>query len=352
MVKKLKDLKKTKVLLLFSGGLDSRLALKILQEQSAKVDVEMVFFVLPFGGGCCNNFECVFNYAQVEGVKLHVIDLTKGKLFKEYLEIVQKPKHGIGSGMNPCKDCKILMLRHAKELAVKIGAEVIATGEVLSQRPMSQLKHQLSLSEKESGLKGRLLRPLSAKLLELTDAEKDGKIDREKLLDIRGRQRKRQIELARGYGIKYPDSGGGCLLCEKDYCKKLKDLLKNGCLGREIKFEDIKLLNVGRHFRNVGKGGVVGGDGGSGSCGGGGGKIVLGRGEESGKIILGRDEKENKVLEFLGKKLGYNIEVSKIPGPSVIFEDKKDLKLIGELMRVYSKGCDVEDRKKFEGIRV
>ncbi|MBT4166230.1 tRNA 4-thiouridine(8) synthase ThiI [archaeon] len=312
---------KTKVLLLFSGGLDSRIALKVLQEQSG-LDVEMVFFVLPFGGGCCNNFDCVFNYSQTEGVKLHVIDLTKKKFLKEYLDIVREPKHGFGTGMNPCKDCKILMLRHAKKLGEEIGAEVIATGEVLSQRPMSQLKHQLDLTERMSGLVGKLLRPLSAKLLKLTDAEKSGLLDRNKLLDISGRQRKRQMELAKKYKIKYPDSGGGCLLCEKDYCKKLKDLFMNDSFGREIKFEDIKLLNVGRHFRF------------------------------KGKVVLGRDKEENKVLEFLGEKLGYNVEVSKIPGPSAIFEDKKNLKLVNELMVAYSKGSGIKGREKFKSMRI
>jgi len=313
--------KKHKVLLLFSGGLDSRIALKILQEQK-NLDIELIFFKLPFGGGCCNNFQCVFNYSQTQAAKLHVIDLTKPPLLQEYLEIIKSPKHGTGTAMNPCKDCKILMLKHAKILAKEIKAETIATGEVLSQRPMSQLKHQLTLTEKQSDLQGKLLRPLSAKLLPETDAEKQGLINREKLLDIHGRQRKRQIQLAKKYKIKYPDSGGGCLLCEKDYCKKLKALLKNKPL-KKIKTENIQLLNIGRHFR------------------------------DKGEIILGKDHKENLILEQLNKNLKYNITLSTTtPGPTAIFENKQDSKLSKELTQAYSKDADKKLRKKLEKYRV
>jgi len=240
--------KKPKALVLFSGGLDSRLAIKILQEQG--LDVEGIFLSLPFGGGCCNNFSCVFNYAQIKGVKLHVIDCSKGKLFQEYIEIIKNPKHGYGTAINPCKDCKIFLLKHAKKLAKKIKADIIATGEVLGQRPMSQLNKQMILTEEEAGLKGKVLRPLSAKLLPQTIYEKKGLVDRSRLLDIRGRSRKKQIQLAKKFKITYPSPGGGCLLCEKEYERKLKDFFNYKDKNKEkISFEEILLLNLGRHFR-------------------------------------------------------------------------------------------------------
>jgi len=306
-------LKKNKILLLFSGGLDSKLALKVLQEQK-NLDIEMVFFKLPF----------IKNSTppKIKNTKLHIIDFTKPPFLQEYLEIVKSPKHGVGTSMNPCKDCKILMLKHAKILADKIGAETIATGEVLGQRPMSQLKHQLTLTEKQSKLEGKLLRPLSAKLLKPTIAEKQNIINREKLLDIQGRQRKRQIKLAKKYKMKYPDAGGGCLLCEKDYCKKLKDLIKNTPI-KEIQQEHIQLLNIGRHFR------------------------------KNNKIILGKNQNENIILEQLNKKLNQEIIIpDKIPGPTTIYEDKKDKKLTQELIKVYSKNAKLELRKKFEKLKI
>jgi tRNA U34 2-thiouridine synthase MnmA/TrmU len=280
----------------------------------------MVFFHLPFGGGCCNNFSCVFNYSQTQATKLHTIDFRKQPFLKEYLEIIKNPKHGLGTAMNPCKDCKILMLKHAKKLADKIGAETIATGEVLGQRPMSQLQHQLTLTEEQSKLEGKLLRPLSAKLLPETDAEKKGIINRNKLLALKGRQRKEQIKLAKKYKIKYPDAGGGCLLCEKDYCNKLKHLIKNTPI-KDIQPENIQLLNIGRHYQNP---------------------------KTNKKIILGKNQDENTILEQLNKKLKYNILTPKeIPGPTALYQDKKDKQLTQDLIKAYEKASDVKLRKNF-----
>jgi len=309
--------KKPKALLLFSGGLDSRLAVKILKQQ---VDVETVFFLLPFGGGCCNSPECVFNYSQIQGVKLHIVDITKGKLFKEYLKLVKKPEQGYGTAINPCKDCKIFLFKEAKKLADVINADFLATGEVLGQRPMSQQKNQLFLTEKEAGLSGKILRPLSAKLLPETEIEKKKLVDRKKLLDLSGRQRKEQIKLAKKFKIKFPTPGGGCLLCEKEYEKKLKDLFKHKKIGNILP-EHIQILNTGRHFR------------------------------KSGKIILGRNHPENQKLELLDKKLKYNLFEPKTPGPTALFENKKDLKLVIEMIKAYS-SKDLKLRKKFDKIRV
>lgn len=295
--------KKThKVLLLFSGGLDSRLAIKILQKQK-NLEIVALNFILPFGGGCCNNQECIINYSQVQGVKLFIKDCTSGKDLNEYLEIIKHPKHGRGTAMNPCKDCKIFMLKKAKEFAKKIGADIIATGEVRSQRPMSQLKHQLELTERKSGLFRRLLRPLSAKLLPETIAEKEGWIDRNKLLDLHGRQRTIQMQLAKKYKIKYPTSGGGCLLCEKGYVKKLKPFLKK----KKINTFDIEITKIGRHFNE-------------------------------GEIILGKNLSENQRLEYLNKTYKkWNLIIPLQPGPYALFKRKNQEKHVKSLMNKYSK---------------
>jgi len=299
----MKTKKKTKALVLFSGGLDSRLAIKLLEDQLGKKNVIALFFLLPFAGGCCSDKFCVFQFCQKEGINLHIVDVTKGKLFKEYLKIIKKPKFLRGTALNPCIDCHVFMLKKAKELAEKNNIDIIATGEVLGERPLSQNKKALLLIEKEAGLKGKLLRPLSAKLLPETFAERKGLIDRNKLLDVQGRQRKRQISLARKYGISFPNPAGGCLLCEKDYCKKLKSLLEK----KNLCYEDIKLLSVGRHF------------------------------EES-QIILGKNKEENMLLE---KEKGLKILPDK-PGPTALIRAWKDneeelIKKAKELIQGYSK---------------
>ena len=215
---------KKKVLVLFSGGLDSRLAAKIMEELG--FEIHLGFVKLPFGGGCCNDLPCVINYSQTSGYHLHIIDSTKGKNFEDYLELIRHPKWGWGVAMNPCKDCKIFIFKEGKKLASKIGAEVIVTGEVLGQRPMSQTKNALLFDEEIAELTGKILRPLSAKLLPETDYEKNGLVDRKKLYAIVGRKREEQIKLAEKYKIKYPSPGGGCLLCERDYSRKLKCLFE------------------------------------------------------------------------------------------------------------------------------
>ena len=305
----------TKAIVLFSGGLDSRLAVKLMQEQN--IEIETIFFKLPFGGGCCNNFECVLNYSQMQGVKLRVIDCTKSPYLEKYLEIIKNPRFGTGTSMNPCKDCKIFMFKIAKEFLE--GEDFLVTGEVLGQRPMSQLKRYLELTEKESNLHGRILRPLSAKLLPITIPEQQKIVDREKLLEIEGRHRKKQLELAKKLNIKFPLPTGGCLLCEKDYAPKLKDILKN---KSDIKNEDIQLLSIGRHFR------------------------------KNKKIILGKNESQNNQIIELNKILKYNIIIpTKIPGPVVIYEDKEDKPLAEQMQKVFSTK-DIESKKQFDKYKI
>jgi len=278
-----------KALVLLSGGLDSRLACKILQEQ---MQVIALHIKTPFSK---DNKKEIQDFCDKEKIKLHILDTTKGKLFQEYIVMLRHPKHSRGVALNPCIDCHIFMLKKAKEFADKKGIEVIATGEVLGERPLSQKKKALILIQEEAGYD--ILRPLSAKLLPLTEAERKGLVTRNQLLDIQGRQRKRQIELAKDYRIDYPNAGGGCLLCEKEYCKKLKPLLAG-----KISYNDIKLLNIGRHF--------------------------LGS-----QIILGRNQEENLILE---QESGILV-VPEQPGATALIKNKKLIDKAKELIQEYSR---------------
>lgn len=282
--------KKTKALVLFSGGLDSQLVIKILQEQ--KIDVVALHFILPFGAGCCSDQKCVLNFTQVAGVKLEFVDCTQDKNFQEYLEIIKSPWFGRGTAINPCIDCRIFILKKAKELLKKFNCNFIATGEVLGERPMSQYLRALKLIEKEARLENKILRPLSAQLLPETEAEKNGLVNREKLYAISGRRRVLQIELARKYGLKnYPQPAGGCLLCEKEFGKKFQVLLEN--FG-DLNENDAELLKIGRHIWI---------------------KKFL--------TVIGRDQRENQKLEKLTKTNDLLIEPDNFAGPSALIRGKK-----------------------------
>jgi len=278
-----------KALGLLSGGLDSTLAVRLMLEQG--VQVETVNFVTPF---ClCGRKGCdATDVASRFQVKLKSIFLGD-----EYLRMLRKPKHGYGKNMNPCIDCRILMLKRAKQYAKQIDADFIFTGEVLDERPMSQHKRAMKTIERDSGLVGRILRPLSAKCLLETEPEKRGWVKREKLLDIKGRSRKRQIQLARSYGLfHYPCPAGGCLLTDREFSAKMRDLFKH---KRAIRLKDISLLKVGRHFR-------------------------LG----SNKIIVGRKETENKSLLSLKAPSDYYFEVPGYGSPITILQGRKSSEAI------------------------
>ena len=225
---------KVKALVLFSGGLDSILTVKILQKQG--VEVTGLTFSSYF-----------FNTRQArKSAKKINISLKVVYLGQKYLRIIRQPKFGYGSGINPCLDCRILMLREAKKILKKNDFNFIATGEVLGQRPMTQNKRAMKIIEKESGLIGYILKPLSAKLLLPTIPEKEKIVDREKFFDIQGRSRKKQIELAKKFGITdYPSPAGGCILTEKEFAQKLKLLFNR---KKRIQSRDIKLLRLGHHF--------------------------------------------------------------------------------------------------------
>jgi tRNA-specific 2-thiouridylase len=275
---------KVKALALLSGGLDSTLATELILKQG--IDVVAVNFASPFclckKGGCGAT-----EAAKQLGVPLKVVNVGD-----EYLKMVRKPKHGYGRNMNPCIDCRIFMVKKAKKFAKEIGASFIFTGEVLDERPMSQHFKAMKIIEEEAGLKGKILRPLSARLLPETVIEKKGLVNRKKLLDIHGRSRKSQIKLAEEYNIKdYPCPAGGCLLTYKEYANKLRDLFEH---KKRCSMADVSLLKVGRHFR-FGKN----------------------------KIIVGRNEAENKILTAKKARNDYYFEVPDVGSPITVLQGAK-----------------------------
>ncbi len=252
-----------KALVLFSGGLDSMLAVKLMLEQG--LDLEAVNFTTPFY--TCD-YSLIDRFSEELRIKVHKVFLGE-----EFLRIVENPRYGYGSQMNPCIDCRILMFRKAKELADKIGAEFLVTGEVLDERPFSQRREAMLLIERESGLEGKVLRPLSAKLLPESEPEKKGLVDRSRLLAIRGRRRTPQMALAKKLGLReYPNPSGGCLLTDPQFARRLRDHLQHE--GR-LTLDDAALLKVGRHFR---------------------------LGEV--KVIVGRNREENLTLARASEKTG------------------------------------------------
>jgi len=247
-----------KALGLLSGGLDSTLAAKMLRDQG--VEVEGVHFCTGF---CMVDHRRALSRpadrAQPHRVQnqalraagdlkipVQIVDVAE-----EFLkDVVLNPRHGYGSAMNPCIDCRIFMLRKAREIADARGCDLVFTGEVVGQRPMSQLRPALELIERKSGLEGQLLRPLCARHMPPTEAEKKGLIDREKLGMAHGRSRKEQIRLAEEFGVDgCPAPGGGCcFLADRNFARRLRDLISHGeqeTLGPE----QVLLLKVGRHFR-------------------------------------------------------------------------------------------------------
>ncbi len=229
---------KRKAVGLISGGLDSTLAVRIIADlgfEVTAINVETSFFSDLIKGKNCST-------DQVKG-DVNYLTIWGGK---DYIDIVKDPEHGYGKNMNMCIDCKIFMLRQAKQIMDEIGAEFVFTGEVVGQRPMSQQRDSMRLIERKAGLEGYLLRPLSAKILEPTIPEKDGVINREKLYGFNGRNRKPQMKLAEELGITdYPSPAGGCVLTEEDFSIKLRDAFDHG----EDTDPDIRNLKLGRHFR-------------------------------------------------------------------------------------------------------
>jgi tRNA U34 2-thiouridine synthase MnmA/TrmU len=231
-----------KAIALLSGGLDSTLAAKIILEQG--IELEALNFLTVFCNCTHRGETCLASKKAVEGlgIPLRVLNVSE-----EYLAVVKHPNHGYGRNMNPCIDCRIFMLKKTKEYMETSGTSFIITGEVLGQRPMSQRREAMRLIEKEAGLEGFIVRPLSAKFLPATIPEERGWVDRERLLNISGRSRKPQIKMAEQFGIRdYPCPAGGCLLTDPGFARRMRDLMVH---RPDFSLNDVHLLKIGRHFR-------------------------------------------------------------------------------------------------------
>jgi tRNA-specific 2-thiouridylase len=301
---------------MLSGGLDSTLAIRVMLEQNIKITA--LHFRTAFsyversrlaGRGPVMRFDAQWA-ATTLGVDLEVIDVSD-----EYLPLVLNPRYGYGSGMNPCVDCRIFLLRQARAWMEEHGYHFVFTGEVVGQRPKSQMRPSLNTVERESGLRGYLLRPLSAKLLKPTVPEQEGWVDREKLYAINGRGRKAQIALAEQFGITdyAQPSGGCCYLIDQTYSRRLGDFLTHD--GAEaIDLGQAQLLAVGRHLR-----------------------LPSGR-----KTVVGRHERENEYLENCGVE-GVLLTTVDHPGPTTLIPGKPsqaEIKLAAKITAGYSDGSD------------
>lgn len=292
---------------LFSGGLDSALAILLILRQNIKVTA--LTFLTHFGcdisdkSSCSQDPTIAANRFGFEAKMMH--------LGEKFIEIVKNPPHGYGKNMNPCIDCRILMLREAKQFMEIVGADFVFTGEVLGQRPMSQRRGQLNLITRESGLGDRLVRPLSGRLMDPTAPEKSGLLDRQLLENISGRSRRRQMELADEFGLEeYPSPASGCLLTDVGYSRRLRDLLAH---KRDIDFNDLNLLKIGRHFRP----------------------------DAATKIIVGRNQEENDKIRQYRHNGNSLFEARNIGSPLTILQGEpsdENIRLAAAITARYSDG--------------
>lgn len=304
-----------KAVALLSGGLDSTLAILLLRRQG--IDVTAVTFLTHFGCDIGDSSSCSSDSSSNAAKYGFTVKLCH--LSDKFMEIVKNPKFGHGKNMNPCIDCRILMLREAKTLMEMTGADFVVTGEVLGQRPMSQRRETFPMMDREAGLEGYVLRPLSAKLLEPTVPELEGLVDREKLCGFSGRNRKPQMALAGEFGLTdYPSPAGGCLLTEPNYAYRLGELLGH---NPDPSVRDLALLRVGRHFRGPG------------------GK----------RIVVGRDKAENEKLKSLTEDGDFNMWVEGFGSPLTFIEKgagEEDIRAAASLCSRYS------DAKRLDTVSV
>lgn len=300
-----------KALAMISGGLDSILAAKLIKEQGIEVL-----------GICFRSYffseESAIKMAKQIDIPLLVVDFSP-----EHLELVKNPKHGRGKNMNPCIDCHAMMMNYAGKLLEEHNADFIITGEVLNQRPMSQNRQALNIVKKESGFANKILRPLCAKNMDPTEMELSGLVDREKLLNITGRSRKPQMELAAKWGItEYPSPAGGCKLTEPNYALRLKDLLT---FKEAVEEDELSLLRYGRHFRT----------------------------EDNNKIIVARTQEEGEAIKSLIHKKYYSFHTTDFSGALVLLEGNEtenDIHLAARIAARYSKGREKAELKVKYGI--
>jgi len=296
--------------LLFSGGLDSIIAAKLLQKLG--FEVVGVYVSSPFFE---KNPEKLKELAKKLGIELEIVEADG-----DYLEMLKNPLYGYGKNINPCIDCKAYMLKKLKKIAGDKG--IIATGEVLGQRPMSQNLQAFMSIEKLSGLKARVLRPPSGKLLPPTIYEEKGIVERDKLLDFRGRSRKRYPEVLKNLGIdmdKLPTPAGGCLLTGPSFAVKVRDLIEHN----ELTWENVKLLKVGRHFR-------VGG------C----------------KLVVGRNREENAVIRKTICEGDYLLTVPGVPSPDALLRcnGKPGKEVLRTAAGIVARYSDAKDKPEVEVI--
>ena len=295
-----------KALALISGGLDSTLAAALVKEQG--VPVHGLTFVSLFNAAKAPRGRLLasqFSARQI-GIPLTIVNWSR-----RLLELVKAPAYGHGANMNPCIDCRLDVLTMARDRMVELGCDFVITGEVLGERPMSQRRQPMDMVRKRSGLGGLLLRPLSAKLLEPTIPEQRGWIARERMLEIKGRSRKPQMELAKRLGItEYPSPAGGCLLTDPAFSAKLSDLLSH---DPEAQVNDAHLLKVGRHFRLF----------------------------PSAKLVVGRNHRENGVVASYARQGDILLEAADFVGPAALLRGANTpeaLSLSAAIAAAYGKG--------------
>jgi len=295
--------RKVRALGLCSGGLDSMLSALILRKQG--IEVEWVSFETPFFSSVNARLA-----SQATGIPLTVQNITE-----PYIEMLKNPHCGYGKHMNPCMDCHALMFRLAGTIMEAKGFDFLFSGEVLGQRPLSQNMQSLRYVEKRSGFDGYILRPLSAKKLPKTLLEKEGLVNRDLLLGISGRSRKPQIKLAKEFSIKdYPSPAGGCLLTDKGYAARLKDLFDH---QQNFSILELQLLRHGRHLRL----------------------------DKDTKIIVGRTQKDNEnIIKYHNPKVDTVIKIKKYPGPIVLMPNggkKEVMALAASICAGYSKAPEL-----------
>ncbi|BDD86342.1 thiamine biosynthesis protein [Desulfofustis limnaeus] len=277
-----------RALSLFSGGLDSILATRVVMAQG--IEVLAVRFITPFFGDAFLRDPAGYRREMREkyGIEAMVVDVGE-----DYLQMLRRPAHGFGRYFNPCIDCKIFMLKRARMMMADYGASFLISGEVLGQRPMSQRRDTLNIIERDSGCRSLLLRPLSAKLLKETEAEQQGLVDRERLLDFSGRGRSRQIALANEFEITdFPAPAGGCILADPILSRRIARVYDGAFVVNQenMRITDIRLMLIGRQF-------------------------LL---PEGGWLILGRDEKEALRLDELREAEDIALFVEERPGPLAV----------------------------------
>ncbi|MBN2541460.1 hypothetical protein JXI42_01185 [bacterium] len=294
---------------LYSGGLDSLLAMRLLRDQGR--NLLALKFEHPFNKNLWRNSFKEYWDADLESAVWEV------PLGQEFLDVILKPKYGYGKNFNPCIDCKIYMYKRAVKIIQEVGAYGLVTGEVLGQRPMSQNQSALALIENETYTRGLVLRPLSAQLLPETRIEQEHLVNRDRLLGLSGRNRTPQMELAKQWGIsEYQTPAGGCLLTDIGYTKRLQEAIRH----KQLSIFDTQLLKLGRHFRLP----------------------------SGAKLIVGRFEEENNLLALLGKGRLIMMEDAVNKGPVGLLEGEAktvNMSISGRIITRYSKSKEGKEAK-------